>query len=289
MSGKTYKVLIVDDDEEVRGLLAQTLESSYHVKAVPDGESAVEHLKTRDFAVIITDMQLPGINGIEVIKAARKLSPETICFIITGHATVDTAVSAMKLGVYDYMQKPIRGEELIHNVKRAIEFYSLKKENIVLREDVRERFSFDNLIGKSKVMVELYEIIKRVADSDSNIFITGESGTGKELVAKTIHYNSTRSNGPFIPVNCGAIPADLIESELFGHEKGAFTGAATSRLGRFERANNGTIFLDEIGELALPLQVKLLRVLQEKEFDRVGGIKTIQVDIRVIAATNRNI
>ncbi|MCP3678533.1 MAG: sigma-54-dependent Fis family transcriptional regulator, partial [Deltaproteobacteria bacterium] len=239
--------------------------------------------------LLLTDLRLPGKSGLEVIRRAKDIRPEIISIILTGYGSLESAVEAVKEANFDYLPTPVTSDILLTHVKRAIEYYNLKRENSSLRDVVKERFSYANIIGKSDSMVEIYEIISKVADTDSTILLQGESGTGKELIAKSIHHNSSRRDYPFVPVNCGAIPAELLESELFGHEKGAFTGAIATRLGRFERAHKGTLFLDEISEMPLPLQVKLLRVLQEREFERVGGNRTIEVDVRIISASNRDL
>ncbi len=284
-----HKLLIIEDDELTREALKELLGVEYMVMAADNGESALELLEKDDFALLITDLKLPGIDGVEVVKRAKKVSPETVSIILTGYGTIESAVEAMKHATYNYLTKPFSNDDLLLNVKRAIEYYELKRENLNLKEEIKQRYSFEKIIGKSKPMLEIFEMIKMVADTDSSILVLGESGTGKELIAKAIHYNSSRKHAPFIPVNCGAIPGELLESELFGYDKGAFTGAVASRQGRFERADSGTIFLDEIAEMALHLQVKLLRVIQEREFERVGGNRTIHVDVRIIAATNRNL
>ena len=285
----TSTILLVEDDEHVRCALQGILEEEYSVTTAENYNEAVEALKGDDFNLLLTDLRLPGKSGLEVLRRAKDIRPEIVSIILTGYGSIESAVEAVKEGVFDYLTKPVTGDILLTHVKRAIEYYNLKRENSALRDVVKERFSYDNIIGKSDSMVEIYEIISKVADTDSTILLQGESGTGKELIAKSIHHNSSRRDYPFIPVNCGAIPAELLESELFGHEKGAFTGAIATRLGRFERAHKGTLFLDEISEMPLPLQVKLLRVLQEREFERVGGNRTIQVDVRIISASNRDL
>lgn len=283
------RILVVEDDRDVSRLLEEILLNDYEVAATEKGAEALRILQEESFSLMIVDLRLPDIDGMEVIRQAKKIRPSTASLILTGYGTIEGAVEAMKLGVYNYLTKPFSRDQLLFNVKKAIEHHHLIKENEGLREAIRESYSFENIIGKSQSMLEVFETIRKVADTDATVLITGESGTGKELIAKAIHYNSSRRRFPFIPLNCGAIPHDLLESELFGHEKGAFTGAVSTRQGRFERADRGTIFLDEIGELPLHLQVKLLRVLQEKEFERVGGNRTIKVDVRIIAATNRNL
>jgi DNA-binding NtrC family response regulator len=225
----------------------------------------------------------------EVLKYLVEHSIDTIGIILTGYATIRTAVEAMKAGAFDYLAKPVKMEEVIMVINRALEFRDIKRENVALKNQLKKKYKFDNFIGDGPEMHKVFRIIEKVADTDSTVLILGESGTGKELVAKAIHYNSMRRDKPLIPVNCGAIPEDLLESELFGHEKGAFTNAIRTRIGRFEMSNGGTIFLDEIGEMSPHLQVKLLRILQEQEFERLGGTKTIKCDIRVIAATNKDL
>ncbi|MBI5599119.1 MAG: sigma-54-dependent Fis family transcriptional regulator [Deltaproteobacteria bacterium] len=289
MSAVKPRVLIVEDDYSVREVLKELLEPEFSVLAVKDGEKAMEALGADTYALVITDLNLPGMSGMEVVRKLRQVCPETVSIILTGCATVESAVEAMKEGAFDYLTKPFILDDLLLKVRKALEIYNLKAENSSLREAVRERYSFESIIGKSAAMRQIYDTIEVVADSDSTILLLGETGTGKELIAKTIHYNSIRRQFPFIPVNCGAIPEDLLESELFGHEKGAFTGAVASRAGRFERAHRGTIFLDEIGDMPFHLQVKLLRVLPEREFERVGGTKTIRVYVRVVAATNHDL
>jgi DNA-binding NtrC family response regulator len=246
-------------------------------------------LREDKFDLFLLDLMMPGISGLDVLRetAAENFSIPSI--VITAHATVQTAVEAMKLGAFDYITKPFDLEDIYLAIKRALEFSKLQNENFRLKKELKKKFGFHKIIGNSQRIQDVIKFIEKIADTDSTVLVTGESGTGKELVAKTIHYNSSRSRKSFVPLNCAAIPKDILESELFGHEKGAFTGAVNTRIGRFELANNGTLFLDEIGELAPALQVKLLRVLQEKEFERVGGIKTIKVDVRIIAATNRDL
>jgi len=285
----TPTILLVEDDEHVRCALQGILEEDYAVTATENYNEAVEALKGDDFNLLLSDLRLPGKSGLDVIRRAKEIRPDMVSIILTGYGSIENAVEAVKEGVFDYLAKPITGDTLLTHVKRALEYYELKKENSALKEVVQERFSCDNIIGKSDSMVEIYQMISKVADTDSTILLQGESGTGKELVARTIHHNSARRDHPFVPVNCGAIPAELLESELFGHERGAFTGAIATRLGRFERAHKGTLFLDEVSEMPLHLQVKLLRVLQEREFERVGGNKTIQVDVRIISASNRDL
>jgi DNA-binding NtrC family response regulator len=284
-----YSVLVVDDEEVVRSIISEILEPFYEVSSAADAESAFKLVRKTDFAVAIVDLKLPGMDGIEFIKKCRGERPDMVSIILTGNSSVESAVNAMREGAYDFLTKPSGRDDILLHIKRAVEYHSLKRENLGLKKEIHEKYSYDNIIGNSEPIQKIFSLISKIVDSESNILILGETGTGKELVARTIHFNSNRADAPFIPVNCGAIPADLLESELFGHEKGAFTGAVSSRQGRFERADKGTIFLDEIGELAFPLQVKLLRVIQEREFERVGGNKTVQVDVRIIAATNQDL
>ena len=229
------------------------------------------------------------MGGVELLKSIKEINPETVVLMITAYASVDTAIDAMKAGAYDYITKPFNVDEVKHIIRNALDKKRLETENILLKRELKTKHAFGNIIGTSPKMLEIYEIIKRVADTKTNILLTGESGTGKELVARAIHYEGVRKDKPFVPINCGAIPENLLESELFGYQKGAFTGAAANKSGLFEVANEGTIFLDEITEIPIQLQVKLLRVIQERNFRRVGGIEDISVDVRVIAASNKDI
>lgn len=284
------RVLVIDDDETVRDVLSSFLqEKGFEVLTSERGESGLEMLLSERFDLALVDLVMPGIGGMDILKELSLRKMKLPVIIITAYGTIQNAVEAMKLGAFDYVTKPFNLDEIMLVIERALELSRLERENLLLKKQLRQRYNFSGLIGDSIKMQRVYELIEKVADTDSTILITGESGTGKELVARTIHYNSSRADGPFVPLNCAAIPRDLLESELFGHEKGAFTGAITTRIGRFELANNGTLFLDEIGELDPSLQVKLLRVIQEREFERVGGAKTIKVDVRIIAATNRNL
>ncbi len=283
-------ILIIDDDPSVREILEEFLTpKGFEVTVTGDGESGMALLLERRFDLFLVDLVLPGISGIEVLKSAVNHHITIPAIVITGFGAIETAVEAIKLGAFDYITKPFVLEELYLVVQRALDFSRLRQENISLKRQLRQRYDFQGLIGTSPQMQKVYSLIKKIADTDATVLIEGESGTGKELIARTIHYNSSRSQHPFVPFNCAAIPRDLLESELFGHEKGAFTGAITTRIGRFERANGGTILLDEVGELHPEFQVKLLRVLQEREFERVGGSKTIKVDVRILAATNKNL
>jgi DNA-binding NtrC family response regulator len=283
-------VLVVDDDPALREILQEALmRESYNVSTAEDGAEAIQAVKESVVHIVITDYQLPDIDGLEVINRLSKLDAKIIPIVMTGFGTIETAVRAMKSGAFDFITKPFDLETVAVVVRKAAEFHRLRQENHLLRRAVRDQYRLEQLVGVSEPMQQVLEFVQKVADSDSTVMIQGESGTGKELVARMLHFNSLRRDRPLVPVNCGAIPENLLESELFGHEKGAFTGATHARMGRFELAHGGTIFLDEIGELNLPLQVKLLRVLQEREFERVGGNRTIHVDVRIIAATNQDL
>jgi len=284
------EILIADDEPLTLELVVERLQSEgYEVEVVSSGKEAREAAGNSSFEVVLTDLWMPGVNGMEVLAHFVKHYPETPVIVLTGFGTIETAVEAMKRGAYDYLSKPANLDEIVLTLKRAIEHKDLKEQNVALRSQIQEQTRPDSLIGQSAPMLHLYRIIKRIAKADSTVLITGESGTGKELVAKAIHYYSTRGEMPFVPINCGAIPEELLESELFGHEKGAFTGAFKERRGRFELANRGTVFLDEIGEMSPKLQVKLLRFLQETKFQRIGGARTIEVDVRILAATNKDL
>ena len=284
------RILVIDDEQSIRELLKDFLETKgFEVLTASDGESGLELLREDKFDLFLLDLMMPGISGLDVLRERASEKIDIPCIVITAHATVQTAVEAMQLGAYDYLPKPFVLEDVYITIKRAMDVSKLQEENTRLKKQLKKRFGYKKIIGKSLQIESVIKFIEKIADTDSTVLITGESGTGKELVSNTIHFNSSRSKKPFVPLNCAAIPKDILESELFGHEKGAFTGAINTRIGRFELANQGTLFLDEIGELAPALQVKLLRVLQEKEFERVGGIKTIKTDVRIIAATNRDL
>ncbi len=285
-----YRILIVDDEESMRDFLSIMLHrEGYQVDTSIDGLQAVTHLRDHSYDLVISDIKMPRMNGLALLAHIKERTPETVVLMVTAFSSTDEAVEAMKQGAYDYITKPFKNEEIRLIVKNALERRELRQENLALKEELGKRYTFDGLVGKSKAMHDVFTMVKKVASSPVKVLITGESGTGKELVARAIHYNSDRRDGPFVPINCGAIPENLLESELFGHEKGAFTGAIKQKPGLFETAANGTIFLDEIGELPAMMQVKLLRVLQENEFRRVGGTKDLQVDVRVLAATNRHL
>lgn len=283
-------IVVVDDDHGVREVLHDLLtQDGYQVTTVADGPAAIQTVKDTVVQIVIADLRLPGMDGLCVLERVTQLDAKIVGIVMTGYGTIDAAVKAMKAGAFDFLTKPFDADAVSIVVHKALEFQRLRQENVLLRKTVRDQYRMEHLIGTSDTMRELLEFIEKVADSDSTILILGESGTGKELIARTIHYNSSRRDQPLVPVNCGAIPENLLESELFGHEKGAFTGALNARMGRFELAHGGTLFLDEVGEMSLSLQVKLLRVLQERCFERVGGTKTIGVDVRILAATNQDL
>ena len=283
-------ILIVDDEKNYLLVLSAVLEDEgYEVLTAPDGAEALEIQKSSDLDLVVTDMKMPGMDGIEFLEQIKARDPDLPVIMMTAHGTVDKAVEAMQKGAYSYILKPFDNERLILFAKKAMSTYQVVKENRRLRVAVESQYQFGRIIGKSKPMRDLFETIQKVAPSNATVLIEGESGTGKELVAKAIHFNSPRRDNAFVAVNCSALAESLLESELFGHERGAFTGAISSRKGRFELAHGGTLFLDEIGELSANLQVKLLRVLQERTFERVGGMRSIGVDIRVIGATNKNL
>ena len=282
------KILVIDDNESVLKLIETILMGgNYEVVTAANGEEGIKELEGNDFDIVITDLMMPNIGGMEVLDHVITKSPETMCIILTGHGTIKSSVEAIKKGAFDYITKPVSANKILLTVEKALKFKSLEEENVRLKKELRGKYT--KLIGTSGPIRKIFDIIEKVADTGGTILITGASGTGKELIARAIHYSSNRSAKPLVVINCGAIPQELLESELFGHEKGAFTGAHKSRVGRFELGDGGTIFLDEIGEMSPALQVKLLRVLQEQQFERVGGTKTIHVDIRIIAATNKNL
>lgn len=283
-------VLVVDDDPAVLETVAAMLSAKgYEVATAPDGETAINELGTSSYDLVLTDLAMPGVDGMAVLEHTVAKSPETRCIILTGYGTIKSSVAAIKNGAFDYITKPVAAPELLATVEKAIRFKELEEENIRLRRTLRKKYREKHIIGTSDAIKKVYELIEKVADTDGTVLITGPSGTGKELIARAIHYDSSRCDKPLVIINCGAIPGELLESELFGHEKGAFTGAHKKRVGRFELANGGTVFLDEVGEMSPSLQVKVLRILQEQEFERVGGTKTIHVDVRIIAATNKNL
>jgi two-component system response regulator AtoC len=283
------RIAIIEDDKLMRVTLEDALRSSgYDVSSFETGEEALKKLQENPFSVIVTDVRLPGIDGINILKEISRRG-DTQVIIMTAFGTIRDAVEVMKLGAFDYITKPFSLDEFLLLIERALEVKRLREENIRLKHDINRCYSFPNIIGNSPRMKNLFSLIEKISGSDSTVLILGESGTGKELVATTIHYQSKRKDGPLIKVNCAALPEGLIEAELFGHEKGAFTGAVKKKQGRFELADGGTIFLDEVGDLPLSTQAKLLRVIQERTFERVGGTETIRVDVRIIGATNKNL
>jgi len=284
------KILVADDEKSMREFLEIMLKKEgYKVTLASNGEEVMKLIEKDIFDLALVDIRMPRQDGISVLKKIKSISPETVVIVITAYASADTAIKAMKEGAYDYITKPFKIDEIKLIIQNALEKKHLQKENLLLKQVVRDRYHFENIIGQSSKMLELYDLLEKVAPTKTNILITGESGTGKELVAKAIHYNSPRKDKPFVTLNCGAIPESLIESELFGHMRGAFTDAISTKKGLFEVADEGTIFLDEISELPLMMQVKLLRVLQDGEFKRVGGTEDIRVDVRIISATNKNL
>ena len=290
MTEAPERILVVDDEENMVHFLTKLLRAEgFVVEGTGTGEAALDRLRDAPFELVLTDLKLPDTDGIEILKAARELHPETVVVLITAHGTIESAIEAMRAGAYDYVTKPFRASEILQVVNKALERVRLRREVVQLRQAVEQRFGLAGLVGKSAKMQEVYTQIEKFAAARGVVLIQGESGTGKELVAKALHFNSPRKAGPFVVIDCGAIPEALQESELFGHEKGAFTGAIATKKGLFEEAHGGTLFLDEVAELAPGLQAKLLRALQDGEIRRVGGTKTLRVDARVIAATNRDL
>lgn len=281
------KILVVDDEENIRTIIKRAFQKEgFIVNTASSGNEALKELSKTSYDLVITDLKMPDGDGINLLKQIHSLYPETMVMVITAYASTESAVEAMKAGAIDYIVKPINIEELRIIVRNALEKKILKEENIRLKKELYEKYSFHNLIGKSKKIREIFSLIEKIAPTNSTVLITGESGTGKELVAKAIHFSSLRKDQPFVSINCGALPENLLESELFGHVKGSFTGAYTDKKGLFEIAHKGTILLDEISEMSLWMQVKLLRVLQEKKIRRVGGTEEKEVDVRIIASTN---
>ena len=281
---------VIDDEPVIRDVLSQLLTSEgYEVELSSSGEEALDKFSSSSCDVILLDLLMPGMDGIEVLRRIRKIDPVAAVIIITAYASVESAIAAMKIGALDYVQKPFKHDDLLMTIERAVERRRLQEENLRLKDELKQKFSFSNIIGKSQAMKAVFELIKAAAPTRSTILLQGESGTGKELVARAIHVNSNRADEPFVIVNSGSLPPDLLESHLFGHVKGAFTGAVTLKKGLFEAADKGTIFFDEISSINLETQAKLLRVMQEKEFMRLGGTETIKVDTRIIAATNTDI
>ena len=288
---ESMKILVVDDEAPVRDMIKKGLSQmgGYHVEVAKNGLEAIEKIEKDVFDLVLTDLKMPEMDGLELLKTLKGIRPEVMVILITAYGSIETAVEAMRLGANDYITKPIDLNELLIHISKTQKESLLLRENRLLRTEVRKKFEFNNIIGKSKKMQEIFSLIEKVALGTSTVIIYGSSGTGKELVAKAIHYNSPRADRSFIPFNCGAIPETLVESELFGHTKGAFTGAIQAKKGLFEEANGGTLFLDEISTILPSVQVKLLRVLQEKELMRVGSTERIKIDVRMIAATNENL
>jgi DNA-binding NtrC family response regulator len=285
------KILVVDDEALVRDIIRKGLSQmgGFSVEVAQDGPEAIEKIEKDVFDLVLTDLKMPGMDGLELLKTIKGTRPEVMVIMMTAYGSIETAVEAMRIGADDYVTKPVDLNELLIHISKVQKESLLLRENRLLRMEVRKKFEFNNIIGKSKKMQEIFSLIEKVAPGSSTVIIYGGSGTGKELVAKAIHYNSPRVDRPFIPFNCGAIPETLVESELFGHTKGAFTGAIQAKKGLFEEANGGTLFLDEISTILPSVQVKLLRVLQEKELMKVGSTERTKIDVRMIAATNENL
>jgi two-component system response regulator HydG len=284
------RVLVADDEAAARSGLATLLrDEGFEVAVAEDGLRALAHVQETAPDVLVTDLRMPGLDGIELLRKSREIAPELIVVLVTAFAEVETAVRAMQQGAEHYLTKPIQIEELVLVIRRALDRRALRKEATELRTRLKGHLSFENIIGSSPAMQEVFDVIEQVAPTKASVLITGESGTGKELVAQAIHENSPRASAPFVKLHCAALAETILESELFGHEKGSFTGAAGRREGRFKQADGGTLFLDEIGDISAAIQVKLLRFLQERSFERVGGNETLKVDVRVIAATNREL
>lgn len=283
-------VLLVEDKAELRAMLRKALEKAgYKVDEAPDGSSAIEKIRNRRYLVVLTDLKLPGASGLDVLREARRADAMIPVILITAYGSVEEAVTAMKDGAFDFIQKPVELEHLKLLVARAAHQQELLRENLLLREEYAERYGFPRIVGEHPSMHEASQIVQRVAPTESTVLLLGESGTGKELFARAVHHLSKRQGNSFVALNCAAIPEGLVENELFGHERGAYTGAGARKIGKLELAHRGTIFLDEIGELPLAIQAKLLRVLEERRFERVGGTQSIDVDVRIIVATNKNL
>lgn len=284
------KILLVEDDVNTLEGLAHILrDEGYSAQGVSDAEAALREIEKDEYDLLLTDLKLPGIDGLELYKRVKGMSPDMVTIVVTAFGTVKTAVEAMKEGVYDYITKPIEVDELLIIIKNALKRQELLRENIMLRDQVQRAYSFENIVGKSGPMMEVFKKVAKVSTSNSTVLIRGESGTGKELIAKAIHFNSQRKDKPLVTIDCASLPENLLESELFGYEKGAFTGAFRTKVGRFEVANGGTLFLDEIGDITPGVQAKLLRVLEEKTILRLGGTKVIPIDVRVIASTHKDL
>ena len=286
---KQPTILIVDDERNTREGLQRALQDRYNVLLAEDSQKAVQTLESTPVDVMLTDLRMPGVDGMGLLRRAMSLTNPPVCIMMTAYGSIENAVQAMQAGAYHYVTKPVNLDELELVIQRALNSRRIEVENVNLHEQIDRRYGLENIIGESPAMRQLFETVQQVAPSRATVLITGETGTGKELIAKAIHNISPRKNGAFIPVHAAALPSTLLESELFGHEKGAFTGAVERRIGRFELADGGTLFLDEVSELEPSIQVKLLRVLEERAFERVGGAKTLQVDVRLVAATNKDL
>ncbi len=283
-------ILIVDDEAMIRRALDKFLtDLGYKTWTAENGREGLEVIKREQIDLVLVDLMMPEMNGVELIRNIKQVSPSTVCIIMTAFGTITSAVEGMKAGAYHYLTKPFELDDIASLVSTAMEHQALKSENVKLRQQLKSKYKFEGIVGNSDEMNSVFSLLEKVADTDSTVLILGESGTGKELVAKALHFNSARADKPLVTVNCAAIPEELLESELFGHMKGSFTGAHQTHEGRFAAANGGSIFLDEIGDMSLKLQVKLLRVLQERKYDPVGSTKTQDVDVRIIAATNQNL
>ena len=283
-------LLLVEDKNELRAMLRKALErAGYEVDAAPDGPAAIQKVRARRYLLVITDLKMPGASGLDVLRETKQADPTIPVLLLTAFGSVEEAVTAMKEGAFDFLQKPVDLDHLKLLVQRAARQQELLRENLLLREEYAARYGFPRIVGEHAAIREVSQQIQRVAGTDSTVLLLGESGTGKELFARAIHHLSTRREQPFVALNCAAIPEGLVENELFGHEKGAFTGAGARKVGKLDLAHRGTLFLDEIGELPLAIQAKLLRVLEERRFDRVGGTQTVEVDVRIVVATNRNL
>jgi two-component system response regulator PilR (NtrC family) len=288
-SGKV-RILVVDDEPSMREMLRIVLRrDGYEVVIAENGKDAIEQLRRSNVDLLLSDIKMPDINGVDVLRAAKDINRDIVAFMMTAYASTSTAVEAMRLGAVDYFTKPFSMDELRLKIRQHLETHRLKQENVLLRKELNTRYEFSNIIGRSEPMLEVFRMVETIAKTSSTVLITGESGTGKDLVARAIHYNSLRRERPFVALNCGGVPETLLESELFGHMRGAFTGADANKKGLMEVAEGGTVFLDEIGEMNMTMQVKLLRVLQDRRFRRLGGTEEVQADIRIIAATNQDL
>ncbi|MDR2945197.1 MAG: sigma-54 dependent transcriptional regulator, partial [Candidatus Adiutrix sp.] len=290
MTSQPPNILIVDDEEHIRKIMSIMLgKHGYHCRTAASGEEALSIIGKESFDAVFTDMKMPGLDGLELLARVKADYPELVVVMVTAFASVDTAIQAMKAGAYDYVAKPFKEDEIVLILEKALERGRLLDENRLLKKQIKERFDLSVFLGQSPAMQKVFELIAKVAETRATVLITGESGTGKELAARSIHQNGPRRERPFVPVNCGAIPPNLMESEFFGHVKGAFTGADQAKKGLIAESDGGTLFLDEVAELPLEMQVKLLRVLQEEEVRRVGELSSRKVDLRVVAATNKNL